>query len=81
MSNKKLSNNKPPEVVDRKELGVSRESFLRLEDILKIFAEHVRRSEQITDEEKTKLLRGISLIIDTSARVESRLRQAGQPIE
>ena len=81
MSNKKLSNNKPAEVMDRKELGVSRENLLHLEDILKIFAEHVRRSEQITDEEKTKLLRGISLIIDTSARVESRLRQAGQPIE
>jgi len=81
MSNKKLSNNKPPEVMDRKELGVSRENFLRLEDILKIFAEHVRRSEQITDEEKTKLLQGISLVIDTSTKVKSRLRQAGQPIE
>jgi len=81
MSNKKLSNNKPPEVMDRKELGVSRENFLRLEDILKIFAEHVRRSEQITDEEKTKLLQGISLVIDTSTRVKSRLSQAGQPIE
>jgi len=81
MSNKKPSNNKPPEVMDRKELGVSRENFLRLEDILKIFAEHVRRSEQITDEEKTKLLQGISLVIDTSTRVKSRLSQAGQPIE
>jgi len=81
MSNKKPSNNKPPEVMDRKELGVSRENLLHLEDILKIFAEHVRRSEQITDEEKTKLLQGISLVIDTSTRVKSRLSQAGQPIE
>jgi len=81
MSNKKLSNDKPAEVMDRKELGVSRENFLRLEDILKIFAEHVRRSQQVTDEEKTKLLQGISLIVDTSTKVKSRLRQAGQPIE
>jgi len=81
MSNKKLSNNEPAKVMDRKELGVSRENFLRLEDILKIFAEHVRRSQQVTDEEKTKLLQGISLIVDTSTKVKSRLRQAGQPIE